>query len=53
MHRHEALLVGGSAGLTVAGALKYLKSEEGWNDMGGVEGKNVVLLLADGCVLVQ
>jgi len=48
VHRHEALLVGGSAGGIVAGALKYLKSEEGWNEIGGVEGKNVILLMPDG-----
>lgn len=48
LHRREALLVGGSSGGIVAGALNYLKSEEGWAKLGGVEGKNVICLLPDG-----
>ncbi|KDQ09553.1 hypothetical protein BOTBODRAFT_178936 [Botryobasidium botryosum FD-172 SS1] len=48
IHRLEGLLVGGSSGAIVAGVLKYLKSDEGWKEFGGVEGKNVVALLPDG-----
>jgi cystathionine beta-synthase len=48
VHRHEGLLVGGSSGGIVAGAVKYLKSEEGWKRDGGVEGRNVVIMLPDG-----
>ncbi|KDQ09551.1 hypothetical protein BOTBODRAFT_117078 [Botryobasidium botryosum FD-172 SS1] len=48
IHRYEALLVGGSSGAAIAGLMKYLKSEEGWKEVGGVEGKNVVVLLPDG-----
>lgn len=50
IHRLEGLLVGGSSGAIVAGVLKYLKSDEGWKEFGGVEEKNVVALLPDGCV---
>jgi len=46
--REEALLVGGSSGSALAGALKYLKSPEGFERLGGVEGKNVVVILPDG-----
>jgi len=46
--RTEGLLVGGSSGSAVAGALRYLKSEKGWQSLGGVEGKNVVVMLPDG-----
>lgn len=49
--RTEALLVGGSSGSALAGALKWLKNGEGWRDFGSVEGKNIVLVLADGCVV--
>ncbi|KAG8894240.1 cystathionine beta-synthase, partial [Tulasnella sp. 403] len=45
--RQEGLLVGGSSGSIVAGALKYLKSPEGWEKFGSVEGKNVVVILPD------
>ncbi|KDQ15024.1 hypothetical protein BOTBODRAFT_54920 [Botryobasidium botryosum FD-172 SS1] len=48
VHRLEALLIGGSAGAVVAGLLKYLKSDEGWEEFGGVEGKNAVAMLPDG-----
>jgi cystathionine beta-synthase len=48
--RTEALLVGGSSGSALAGALKWLKSEEGWTEFGSIEGKNVVVLLPDGYV---
>jgi len=46
--RTEALLVGGSSGSALAGALKWLKTGDGWRDFGSVEGKNVVLVLPDG-----
>ncbi|GJJ11284.1 hypothetical protein Clacol_005516 [Clathrus columnatus] len=47
--RTEGLLVGGSSGSAMAGALKWLKGE-GWNSVGGVEGANAVVLLPDGSV---
>ncbi len=49
--RTEALLVGGSSGSALAGALKWLKSGEGWTKFGSIEGKNVVLVLPDGYVI--
>lgn len=45
--REEGLLVGGSSGSALAGALKWLKSEEG-KQIALTEGVNVVILLADG-----
>ncbi|EIW79371.1 pyridoxal phosphate-dependent enzyme beta subunit [Coniophora puteana RWD-64-598 SS2] len=45
--RSEGLLVGGSSGAALAGALKWLKSEEG-RPFAEAKGKNVVVLLADG-----
>ena len=47
--RTEGLLVGGSSGSTMAGALKWFKTEEG-RKVAEAEGKNVVVLLADGFV---
>ncbi|KAF8316683.1 PALP-domain-containing protein [Clavulina sp. PMI_390] len=44
----EGLLVGGSSGAALAGAMRWLKSEEGFKAYGGVEGQNVVILFADG-----
>lgn len=44
----ESLLVGGSSGAALAGTLKWLKSPEGFQKVGGVEGKNAVVLFADG-----
>ena len=46
--RTEALLIGGSSGSALAGTLKYLKSEQGWERYGNVAGKNVVIILPDG-----
>lgn len=51
--RTEALLVGGSSGSALAGALKWLKSGEGWTEFGSTEGKNVVLVLPDGYVVFR
>jgi len=45
--REEGLLVGGSSGSALAGALKWLKSDEG-NQVGLTVGANVVVLLPDG-----
>lgn len=49
--RTEGLLVGGSAGASVAAAVAWLKTDEGRKLAGGVKGKNVVVVLADSCVL--
>lgn len=45
--RSEGLLVGGSSGSSLYGALKWLKSEEG-REVAEKEGMNVVVLLPDG-----
>ena len=45
--RLEGLLVGGSSGSALAGALMWLKSPEG-QKIAQEEGKNVVILLPDG-----
>ncbi|KAG8884918.1 cystathionine beta-synthase [Tulasnella sp. 332] len=45
--REEALLIGGSSGAAVAGAVRFLKSPEGFARFGNVEGKNVVIVCAD------
>ena len=44
----EGLLVGGSSGSALSGALRWLKSKEGWEACGSVEGRNAVVLLPDG-----
>ena len=49
--RDEGLLVGGSSGSALAGALRWLKTKEG-KQYGALEGANVVVLLPDGCVPV-
>ncbi|ORY72421.1 cysteine synthase [Leucosporidium creatinivorum] len=46
--RTEGIMCGGSSGSAIHAALEYLKSEEGAKKFGQVEGKNVVVLLADG-----
>jgi cystathionine beta-synthase len=46
--RSEGLLVGGSSGSALAGALRWLKGEG--KDVANTLGKNVVVLLPDGCV---
>jgi len=45
--RSEGLLVGGSSGSALAGALRWLKGEGG-KDLANTLGKNVVVLLPDG-----
>lgn len=45
--RTEGLLVGGSSGSALSGALKWLTSEAG-KAVSNTEGKNVVILLPDG-----
>ncbi|KAH8116302.1 pyridoxal phosphate-dependent enzyme, beta subunit [Phellopilus nigrolimitatus] len=45
--REEGLLVGGSSGSALAGALRWLKSPEG-EKIAAAEGQNVVVLLPDG-----
>lgn len=47
--RLEGLLVGGSSGSALAGALQWLQSPEG-RKISQAEGKNVVVLLPDGLV---
>lgn len=47
--RLEGLLVGGSSGSALSGALRWLKSDEG-KIVAQTKGANVVVLLADGCV---
>jgi cystathionine beta-synthase len=47
--RHEGTLVGGSSGSALAGALAWLRSESG-REISQARGKNVVIILADGCV---
>ncbi|KDN38705.1 pyridoxal phosphate-dependent enzyme, beta subunit [Tilletiaria anomala UBC 951] len=45
--RTEGLLIGGSSGAVVSGAMRWLLNE-GWESIGSQEGKNVVVVLADG-----
>lgn len=47
--RHEGLLVGGSSGSALSGALRWLHSDEG-RAIAQTEGANVVVLLPDGYV---
>jgi hypothetical protein len=47
--RQEGMLVGGSSGSALAGALAWLRSESG-REISQTPGKNVVILLPDGCV---
>lgn len=47
--RHEAMLVGGSSGSALAGALAWLRSESG-RGISQTPGKNIVIMLPDGCV---
>ncbi|KAK0551826.1 cystathionine beta-synthase [Tilletia horrida] len=44
--RKEGLLIGGSSGSVLAGAIKWLKGA-GWDKFGSQEGKNVVLIMPD------
>ena len=50
--RSEGLLVGGSSGSALAGALRWLKGEGG-KDVANTSGKNVVVLLPDGYVSIM
>ncbi len=45
--RAEGLLVGGSSGSALSGALRWLRTEEG-RKIAETPGKNVVVLLPDG-----
>ena len=45
--RQEGLLVGGSSGTALSGALQWLKSDGG-RSVADTEGMNVVVLLPDG-----
>ncbi|KAG8859548.1 cystathionine beta-synthase [Tulasnella sp. 330] len=45
--RQEGLMVGGSSGAAIAGALRFLKSPEGFEKYGNVAGQNVVVILPD------
>ena len=45
--REEGLLIGGSSGSALAGALAWLKSDSG-REVAESEGKNVVVILPDG-----
>jgi cystathionine beta-synthase len=45
--RLEGLLIGGSSGSSLCGALKWLQSEDG-KKIAASEGLNVVVLLSDG-----
>jgi cystathionine beta-synthase len=46
--KKEGLLVGGSSGSALSGALKWLKETKEGKEIAGMEGKNVVLVLPDG-----
>ena len=45
--RHEGLLVGGSSGSSLSGALRWLRSDKG-RAIAQTKGANVVVLLPDG-----
>ena len=45
--RHEGLLVGGSSGSSLSGALRWLRSDKG-RTIAQTKGANVVVLLPDG-----
>lgn len=47
--RNEAMLVGGSSGSSLVGALAWLRSESG-REISQTPGKNIVIMLPDGCV---
>ncbi|KAL1693650.1 tryptophan synthase beta subunit-like PLP-dependent enzyme [Schizophyllum commune] len=46
--RLEGLLVGGSSGAALAGAMQWLRNTEEGRKVAGTEGKNVVVVLPDG-----
>lgn len=47
---NEGLLVGGSSGSALAGALEYLRPGGAGDHMGQTKGLNVVIILPDGLV---
>ena len=51
LFRAEGLLVGGSSGSALSGALKWLKDTPDGQLIARTVGANVVVLLPDGCVL--
>ena len=46
--RLEGLLVGGSSGAALAGAMQWLRNTEEGRKVAGTEGENVVVVLPDG-----
>lgn len=44
--RTEGLLIGGSSGSAIAGAMRWLKGE-GWAEYGSRQDRNVVVMLPD------
>lgn len=50
--RKEGLLVGGSSGSALSGALRWLQSDAG-RQIANTAGQNVVVLFADGYVLFE
>lgn len=50
--KNEGLLVGGSSGSSLAGAIQWFTESEKGKRMAATEGKNVVVLLPDGFVSV-
>lgn len=50
LSRLEGLLVGGSSGAALSGALQWLEESDEGKRISQTEGMNVVVLCADGCV---
>lgn len=51
--RLEGLLVGGSSGSALSGALRWLRDDDDGQRLAQTKGANVVVLLPDGCVLLH